>query len=192
LKPEKSLGTASVMTAVIYAALILVFTLVGMAVAPAEAQVGTARPASAIPEHLTELVGFGVLLGCVSAVIYGRRGLPMLALTPALVALLDLDHLPAYIGLTQPIRPAHSLVFIAVALVCTAIILRRLDLELILVSSFTGHLGVDQGLFAPLSPLSFDYIQLDPYRMPLLICAVATALIAGYSWRRSSRGKTVR
>ncbi|HME19310.1 MAG TPA: hypothetical protein VKF15_06230, partial [Nitrososphaerales archaeon] len=131
-------------------------------------------------------------LGCVSAVMYGRRGLSMLLLTPVLVALLDLDHLPAYIGLAQPIRPAHSLIFISVALICTAIILRRLDLELIFVSSFTGHLGIDEGLFAPLSPLSFDYIQVDPYRFSLLACAVATALLAGYIWRRGSSGRASR
>lgn len=192
MKSGNGLGRAGVTTVVIYAALILAFTLVGMAVAPAEAQVGAARPASAIPVHLAELVGFGVLVGCMSAVLCGRRGLPMLLLMPILVALLDLDHLPAYLGLAQPIRPAHSLVFILVALVCTAIILRRLDLELILVSSFTGHLGVDEGLFAPFSPLSFDYTQLDPYKIPLLVCAVATALLAGYFWRRGDKGRTTR
>ena len=186
MRSESTLGRAVLVSVVIYAALIIVFTLVGMAAAPAEAQVGAARPASAIPVHLGELVGFGFLLGGLSVVFYGRKALPIIIATPLLVALLDLDHLPAYIGLAQPIRPAHSFVFIMVALVCTAIVLRRLDFELILVSSFTGHLGVDQGLFAPFSPLSFDYVQLEPYRIPLLLCSIVSALLAGYLWRREN------
>ena len=190
MKPEGSLAKSILVAVALYAALILVFTVAGMGLAPAEAQVGATRPASAIPLHLTELVGFGFLLGGLSAVGYGRKGLPMVLAAPFLVALLDLDHVPAYIGLAQPIRPAHSVVFILVALVCTAIVLRRLDFELILVSSFTGHLGIDQGLFAPFSPFSFDYVQLDPYRIPLLACSVVSAILVGYLWRREGRDRT--
>lgn len=192
MKPTPTRGGPAVKLVAIYVALIFAFTAMGMALAPSEAQVGAARPASAIPLHLAELLGFGVLLGAMSAVLYGRRGLPMMLLAPFLVALLDLDHLPAYIGLAQPIRPAHSFVFILVALVCAAIVLRRLDLELILVSSFTGHLGVDTGIFAPFAPISFAYVELDPYKVPLLLLSVISAFLAGYAWRRRNSDEAPR
>jgi hypothetical protein len=62
-------------------------------------------------------------------------------------------------------------------------------MELILTSSFMAHLGVDSGLFPPFSPVSFEYIQVDPYRVPLLVGAVAFALLAGLHWRNRARGK---
>ncbi|HYC11591.1 MAG TPA: hypothetical protein VEC02_02895 [Nitrososphaerales archaeon] len=188
MKSAGGLGRAGITLVVVYAALILAFTVIGMAVAPPDAQVGAARPANDIPVHLSELLAFGLLLGAMSAVIGGIRGLPLVILAPMLVVLLDLDHLPAYIGLAQPIRPAHSFVFIAVAVVCTAIVLRRLDLELALLSAFTGHLAVDEGLFAPFSPLSYGYVLLDQYRLPLIACSLAAALLSGYFLRRGNRG----
>ncbi len=189
MKSENSLARASILIIVVFAALILAFTVYGVVGSPQEAQVGTPRPYSAIPVHLAELILFGGLLAGASAILYGRKGLPLLFLTPSLVVLLDLDHLPAYIGLAQPIRPAHSFVFILTALVFTGIILRRIDLELVLASSFMGHLGVDTGLFPPLSPISFEYVQVDPYRVPLLVGSVTFALLAGFYRRKRTSGK---
>lgn len=108
----------------------------------------------------------------------------MILLTPLLVVLLDLDHLPAYLGIAQPIRPAHSIVFILCALVFTTILLGRFDLDLVVLSSFTAHLGIDSGLFPPFSPISFQYMQLDPFRIPLIAASVLFALAAGLAWRR--------
>ncbi|MDA4123992.1 MAG: hypothetical protein OK438_00885 [Thaumarchaeota archaeon] len=187
-----SLTRSAIMLAAIYGVLVLAFTGIGMAVAAPGAQVGGTRSLGTIPGHLLELAFFGLLLGAASAVFYGRKGLPLFLLTPFLVVLLDLDHIPAYLGLSQPIRPAHSFVFLLFALVSAAIVLRRIDLELILTSSFMAHLGVDSGLFPPFSPLSFEYIQVDPYRVPLLVGSVTFALLAGLFWRNRVKGKSAR
>jgi hypothetical protein len=164
---------------IIYAAIALVFTGLGTLVAPASAQVGGTRPESTISEHLVELAGFGLLLGAGSMLVYGRRGLPMVFLTPALTVLLDIDHIPAYLGYAETIRPAHSLVFFVSALAVTAITIKALDMELVVASAFMGHMAVDTGLFAPFSPISFQYFELNPYRPVLAIGAVLCALAAG-------------
>ena len=169
---------------VIYVGVVLIFTAVGAFASRAAAQIGTARPVETIPDHVAELAGFGVVLGAGSALVYGRKGLPLVVLAPALTVLLDLDHLPVFLGYPQTIRPAHSLLFIAAVLAITAITIKRLDIDLVVLSATLGHMGIDTGIFAPFSPVSFDYIRLDPYRVPLLIGAVAAAVLAGVVLRR--------
>jgi hypothetical protein len=155
--------------------------------APPESQVGGVRPANTIPAHLAELAGFGLLLGLAAAIFCGRKGLPLVFLAPTLIILLDLDHLPIYLGIAQPIRPAHSIVFVVTALALTAIVIKRLEIDLVVVSATLGHLGVDTGLFPPFSPFSFVYIQLDPYKAPLLIGAISAAIAAGVVLRQRSK-----
>ena len=173
-------------TAIIFSGLVLCFTALGILVAPHQALVGGTRPEGTIPFHVLGLLGFGVLLGAAGGIFYGGAGLPLVVLTPSLTVLLDLDHLPAYLGIAQPIRPAHSLVFIVVALAFTAIVIRRVEFDLLVLSAVIGHMGVDTGLFPPLAPFSFDYVQVDAYRLPLLIGAVMAALAAGILMRRGS------
>jgi hypothetical protein len=141
-----------------------------------------------IPGHLAELAAFGLLLGVGGMAVYGRKGLHLVFLTPVLTVLLDIDHLPSYLGLAEPIRPAHSFVFIAVALAATAITIKALDIELVMASAFMGHLAVDTGLFAPFSPISYGYIQLDPYKLPFAAGAVLCAVAAGVVLRRGVNG----
>lgn len=171
----------------IYMGAALGFTALGVAIGPSEAQVGGTRPGGTIPVHLAELAAFGLLLGLGSMAIYGRKGVPLALLTPALTVLLDIDHLPAYLGFAQPIRPAHSIVFIVVALAATAITIKELDIDLVLLSAFMGHMAVDTGLFPPFSPLSFTYVQLDPYKLPFAAGAVLCAVGAGIILRRRHR-----
>ena len=178
----------SIFAALIFGALALAFTIVGVLVGPADVQVGGVRPENTIAPHLVELAGFGLLLGIGSLVVYGRKRIPLVFLIPSLVVLLDLDHLPVYLGYSEPIRPAHSLVFLAVALALTAVTIRALDIELAIVTAFMGHLAVDTGLFAPLSPLSFDYVNLTPYRIPLGAGAVLLTIAAGVFLRLRARG----
>jgi hypothetical protein len=164
---------------VIYALIALLFTLAGVYLGPQASQVGSTRAEETIPGHVLELAGFGLLLGLCCMVVYGRKGLPFVFLTPVLTVLLDIDHLPAYLGYAQTIRPAHSLLFLAAALAVTAITIKALDIDLVVVSAFMGHLAVDTGLFAPFSPLSFQYFQLDPYKPVFAIGAVLCTLAAG-------------
>ena len=174
--------------AVIFTGLALLFTLFGVYWGPRAAQIGGTRVLATIPGHVLALAGFGLLLGVGCMIVYGRKGLPFVLLVPALVVLLDIDHLPAYLGYAQTIRPAHSFLFLAAVLAVTAITIKALDMELVVVSAFMGHLAVDSGLFAPLSPISFQYIQLDPYRPAFAVGAVAFTLAAGVVLRTRRRG----
>lgn len=186
--------TSVIYASIVFGILALVFTIVGVYLGPPPVQVGGTRPGETIPGHLAELAGFGLVLGLGGMVIYGRRGLPLVFLIPTLSVLLDVDHLPAYLGYQQPIRPAHSLVFLAVVLAITAITIKAPAIELAMASAFMGHLAVDTGIFAPFSPFSFAYFQLDPYRWPLAASALLAALAAGIMLRRSTKsvgGETI-
>jgi len=171
---------------VVYCTVTIGFTVLAILIGPQGAQIGTTRPTDTIPSHLAELAGVSLLLGLGSAVICGKKGLPLIILAPILTALLDLDHLPAYLGVAQTIRPAHSLLFIPVVLVITAITIKRLDIDLMVLSSTLAHMGIDTGLFAPYSPLNFGYIQLDPYRIPFLAGAIIAAVSAGVVLKKKS------
>jgi hypothetical protein len=186
--PASRWGQAVYVT-VIYGGIALLFTLFGLFLGPRGAQVGGTRAMYTIPEHVLELAGFGLLLGLGCMLIYGRKGLPFVFLISVLTPLLDIDHLPAYLGYAQTIRPAHSIVFLFAVLAVTAVTIRDLDIELVVVSAFMGHLAVDTGLFAPFSPISFEYIQLDPYRPFLAVGAVVCALTAGAALRARRIGK---
>ena len=130
-----------------------------------------------------------LFLGVWSAIVYGRRGLPLAVLTPALTVILDIDHLPAYLGFSQTIRPAHSLVFLAGALAATAITIKTLEVDFVVVAAFMGHLAVDTGVFALFSPISFQYYELTPYGPAFALGAEACALAAGIVLRRRYRAE---
>jgi hypothetical protein len=57
-------------------------------------------------------------------------------------------------------------------------------------SAFMAHMAVDTGLFPPFSPLSFDYVQVDPYRFPFAVMAVGLAIAAGIELRMKRSAKT--
>jgi len=177
-----------VLTILLFGGLVLLFTLVAVLISPASAQVGITRPADTIPGHLLELAGFGLLLGATLGIIYGREGLMLALLMPVLTVLLDLDHLPAYLGMAQPIRPAHSIVFVITVLAITAITIKRLEVDLVVLSATLAHMGIDTGIFAPFSPINFGYYQLDPYRGLFFVGAAATILVGGLVLRRRMFG----
>ena len=163
----------------------LLFTVVSIVVSPASSQTGTARPLGTIPAHEAELALAGLALGVLALGIYGKAGVPVALLLPAMTILLDLDHLPAFLGVAQPIRPAHSLIFLAVVVVATSVALRRLDFGVVALSAFAGHMAIDTGVIPAFSPLSFQDFSLAPYRLTSLVTAVLLAFIAGYLMRRS-------
>ena len=163
----------------IYALVVLAFTLLGMLLSPQAAQVGGTRPDETIPGHVAELGLFGLLLGIMFVGIAGKRALPLVVATPIMTVLLDADHLPAYLGYAQPIRPAHSLIFLVVVLAIVATTIKALDMDLIVLSAFLGHLAIDSGQFAPFSPISFAYFQLDPFRISFGVCALLCTVAAG-------------
>jgi hypothetical protein len=134
---------------------------------------------------LGELVLVGATIGVVSSLARRNLDLVLLTWSVAFASLMDLDHLPSALGLGEPIRPAHSIGFFLLVVAALAVFIRKQpEVEFAFAASFFGHLAADTGIFAPLAPLSFDYVPLDAYRLPFAIGAVVFALIAGLARRR--------
>ena len=164
---------------VIYALAVLAFTGVGLLASTPGSQTGSLRTLNSIPGHLLLLCLFGISLGLLGSLAARRVHLGMIVLIPTLVVVTDLDHLPSALGIAQPIRPAHSFVFIVAVVAVMAMTIRRGDLEAATVSAFFAHLTVDTGEFAPFAPFSFSYFGLSNYKVELAAVAVASAVVAG-------------
>lgn len=176
---------------VIYGAMVLLFTLISLYTAPQDSQIGTFRPLPAIPFHELILGLLGLGLGLAASAAVRKLDLGLVILVPALVVLTDLDHLPAYLGMAQPIRPAHSVIFIVCTVALMATVIRKTGVELVSLSAFFAHLSVDTGVFPPLSPVSFQYYGIGEFRIPFVFAAIAFALTAGLAMRRSKQGAVV-
>jgi hypothetical protein len=179
---------ATVLAILLFAATVGVFTIVSLFVSPPGSQTGQLRAISAIPDHLALLVVGGVVLGSLPSIIYRRLDLALLVSIPIFVVLVDLDHLPIALGIAQPVRPAHSIIFIATVFVLMTTIIKRLDLSFAAMSGFFAHVGIDSGVFAPWAPLSFDYYDLTDYRWIFVSLAVASVVVSGYFAKRKSVG----
>jgi hypothetical protein len=164
----------------LFSLLVLAFTVIAMYASPASSQTGTFRALDEIPDHVLLLAAGGVALGLLTTLVFRRLDLTIIVVIPAYVVLLDLDHLPSALGLAQPVRPAHSFVFLVVAFVLMATVIRRIDLSFAVMSAFFAHVGIDTGIFAPFSPLSFSYYSLSEYDWAFYVLAVASALATGY------------
>lgn len=174
--------------AVLFAAVGLAFTALSLAMAPVATKVGTLRSLATIPLHEAELVAVGLAIGLLASAA-SRRPDPLLILLPvAFVSLLDLDHLPAALGVAQPIRPAHSVFFLAAFVACLLLLRQPPEIGVLSIAAFLGHLGVDTGVFPLLFPLSLHYYSLTGYRVALVASAFVVALAAG-SYSRSRRTK---
>jgi len=174
----------------VYGAAALLFTAISILASPPESQLGNLRPLSSIPDHLSVLILLGLALATSSALIAGRKAIWLLVLIPLIVILTDLDHLPAAIGLAQPIRPAHSLIFITAAVAVTAIALRRPAIDAGMLSGFLAHLSADNGVFPPFAPITFDYYEVAEFRIPALSASVILAVLSGYILRRQMAEKS--
>jgi hypothetical protein len=165
-----------------------VVTLIFFGLSAGPARVGTLRPLGTIPPKVLELVLVGAGVGLAASVGARRLDFTLLALAMAFVALLDIDHLPSFFGIGQPIRPAHSFAFLAVEVSALGLAFRkRPELALLAVSAFFGHVAGDSGIFALFAPFSFDYSSIDAYKVPFGMVAVVFALAAGYVGRHRIR-----
>ena len=161
----------------------LLLTIVFFTLSAPSTHIGTLRPASTILPKLLELAAIGTALGLVSTLLFKHVDLTVITLSAAFTVLLDLDHLPALFGISQPIRPAHSLAFLGLTLVVLTFAARkkiRPVVLLIFISAFLGHMAADDGIFALYAPFSFQYTTIDAIRVPLAVGAVAFAVLAGY------------
>lgn len=145
------------------AILLVVFSGVNMAITwlgvvlvpPAEAQ-GVLRPIDAIPLKVILLLLLGTSIGA-TACLAARQLKPSFAASGAILTLfLDLDHLPSLFLIPQPIRPAHSIIFLATTLPLVFLSTRKASLTLLTAATFFAHLGADKPFFPLLSPLLFD------------------------------------
>jgi hypothetical protein len=164
----------------------LVVTLVFFGLSAGPARIGTLRPLGTIPAKALELVLVGAGVGAAACVGARRLDFSLIGLAMAFVALLDIDHLPSFFGIDQPIRPAHSFAFLAVEGVALGLAFRkRPELVLLAVASFFGHIAGDTGVFALFAPFSFAYSSVDAYKVPFGVIAVLFGLAAGYLSRRA-------
>ncbi len=175
----------------IYGTMVLLFTLISLFVAPQNSQIGTFRPVSTIPFHELILGSLGLVLGLIVSLARKQLDFGLIILVPAFVVLTDLDHFPALLGLAQPIRPAHSIIFILCTVALMATVIRRTDVELVSLSAFFAHLSVDTGVFPPYSPISFQDYSIGEFRIPFLCAAIAFALAAGLAMKHNKHGGVV-
>jgi hypothetical protein len=170
---------------IVFIALDLCLTLLFFGISNPSVHIGTLRPVSTIPLKLLELALAGLAVGLVASLVVKRVDLGLITIAVTFTALLDIDHLPSFFGVAQPIRPAHSIAFFAITLVGLALVARgRWDIQAIFVASFLAHLASDTGVFAVLVPFSFNYMSMQAFRIPLAAGSVVFALLAGYLKRR--------
>jgi len=173
---------------ILFAGIGLAFTLISLPASPQALRVGTLRPLGTIPAHELELLETGLGIGLLASAASRRLDLSLILLPVFLTPLLDLDHLPAALGAAQPIRPAHSVFFILALVLGLRLAGQPIEIELLSVSAFLGHLGVDTGRFPLLSPFSFAYYPLSPYDVEILAASLLIGLSAGlYSHRRIAK-----
>jgi hypothetical protein len=166
-------------------ALDLAVTVVFFALSGATARIGTLRPVNTIPAKGLELVLVGAAVGLVACLVERRIDASLLTLAVAFVGLIDADHLPSALGIAQPIRPAHTLAFLALEVVVLAAVFRgRPELPLLAAAAWFGHVAGDTGEFALFAPLSFAYGSLGDFRVLFAIISAVFALAAGYLVRR--------
>ena len=169
-----------------FVALGLTFTAISLLASPLEVRVGTLRPLSTIPFHELDLIGTGLAISLIVMIGLRRLDLSSLLLSASFIVFLDLDHLPSALGIAQPIRPAHSFVFLALLLVILTFFFKKPAMvQLTVAASFLGHLAVDTGTFPLLAPLSYDYYSLSSVDLALYGFSLSIALLAGYLGRRS-------
>jgi hypothetical protein len=152
---------------------------VGVLMASPQVKIGVIRSISTIPGDEERLFAVGLGEAILALIALGRFDLEFFLLPVLLVPLLDLDHLPAVLGLAQPIRPAHSFVVLAVVLIVLWLLGSPLEVESLVAASFIGHLGSDTGVFPLFSPLSFQYYSLASYRVELVITGLGLAFVSG-------------
>lgn len=176
----------------VFVAIDLLFTGVSVVSARPGEAVGGLRPIYAIPPKLLQLAAVGLVVGVISVIVLRNLDLGLVALAVVLTPLLDIDHLPVFLRIPQPIRPSHSLLFMLTVGVVVYLLLRRADVALMTSSSIMIHLAADESGFPLLSPLSYKLYTFGATGDVFLVsAAISVALLAGYVAKRKSRAALV-
>jgi hypothetical protein len=177
----------------VFGAITLIVTFLFTLLSDPSARVGGIRPENTIAPKLLELAAGGALLGCLASLAERKADINLIILSVFFVMLVDLDHIPAALGIPEPIRPAHSISFIVITSFALFLVFRgKIHLPLIALSSFLGHIAADTGLFAPFAPISFEYLTFNRFDFYFIAtAAVFFAIIAGSLKRRSAFNETL-
>ncbi len=129
---------------IIFVGLVLMFTFLGVSSYNPSEPLGTFRRFSSLLPKAIQLLAFGALLSIVTTAARRKMSLSTLSYPLLFLILLDLDHLPSFFEIDQPIRPAHSLIFLLISLVAIVAFEKgKVATSVTLASSFLGHLGSD-------------------------------------------------
>jgi len=154
----------------IYIALVLAFTFFGVYLYKESEPLGVFRGFSNIPLKAVQLLGFGLLLGIFTTLGCMQLTVSNIIYPVSFLVLLDLDHLPSLIGVSQIIRPAHSLIFLGITILMIFLIHRcSAAIPIIFLSTFIAHLGLDSPLFPLLTPLSLEIFEFNSKISTLLL-----------------------
>jgi len=177
----------------IFVGLVLTFTFLAVSAYDVSEPLGTFRRLSSLLPKAIQLLAFGALLSLVTTV--GRRRLSWNTLTYPLLflILLDLDHLPSFIEIDQPIRPAHSFILLLISLgAILAFENGRYATSLTVTSSFLGHLGADSPLFPLFAPISSELYSFGnvtsismTISMTLVLVSIVLAFLSGRIHQRA-------
>lgn len=148
-------------------------------VPPSEAQ-GMLRPISAIPLKVLLLLMLGLSLGAAASFAARQLNLSFIICGAVLTLLLDLDHLPSVFQIPQPIRPAHSIIFLITVLTIVFLYTRKASLTVLTAATFFAHLGSDKPFFPLLSPFVFKMTTFGlEVSFSLVLLAFVLAVVAG-------------
>jgi len=178
------------MLVLIFCSIDIAITWLGVILVPPTEAQGVLRPISAIPLKVLLLLMLGLSLGA-SASFATRQFNPSLIVSGgALTLLLDLDHIPSMFNIPQPIRPAHSIIFLIAVSALVYLTTRRASLTVLTCSTFFAHLGSDKAFFPLLSPFIFDITEFGPeVSYSLILVAFVLAYVAGLLKRRQNNLK---
>ncbi len=176
---------------VIFVVIVLTFTFLAVSTYNASEPLGTLRKFSSLLPKIIQLLAFGGLLSIVATIGKRRISWNTLAYPPLFLILLDLDHLPSFLGIDQPIRPAHSLIFLLISLIAIFVFeSRKPAIPLTLASSFLGHLGLDSSLFPLFAPISSELYSFSTIiSLTLVLSSIILAMISGRMFQRAETKK---
>lgn len=170
--------------ATLFAGYSLAVTLVSLPLSSSDFKIGVLRPLSAIPLHEFVLVLSAIVVGVFASLSYRRLALDLASLSIAVVVLLDIDHLPSFFNIPQPIRPAHSIIVFLLFVAIIYMLGFSADKIAVASSAFVMHSAIDAGVFPVFWPLVPAYYSLDSVRYYLLSLSLFLALASGFAKRR--------
>jgi len=164
----------------VFSGVALAITWLGVILVPPSEAQGVLRPTSEIPLKALLLLTLGLSIGAAASLAARRLNLSFIVSGGILTLLLDLDHLPSAFKIPQPIRPAHSIIFLIAVSAIVYLSTRKVTLATLSAAAFFAHLGSDKSFYPLLSPIVFDITTFGPeVSLSLVLLAYALAFITG-------------